>query len=357
MRRECRLLLAEAKDSLLLSIEIFNRPTDVGRKTASLILLDHAFEMLLKAGIIQRGGKIRRPRERNTLGFNECVRKALNDGAVKFLTEEQALVLQTTNLLRDASYHHILDISEQHLYMQAQASMALFRDILSQVFGQELYDALPKRVLPLSTTPPTDLAALFENEVAEIAKLMRAGRRRRTEATAKARALAITENAVSGSSSLPTESELQGILRDVGSGKSWSDLFPGVASIEVICTGTGPSLTIRWTKREGVPIQTVPEGTPGATVVAVRRVNELDFWNLGRNDVAKKIGLSGPKTTTLIRFLHLQEDEDCFKRLTIGKSSFDRYSQTAVTKCREALESIDIEDVWKAHGGSSLVSI
>lgn len=346
MRRECRLLLSEAKQSLILAIEVFNRPSEVGRKTASLILLDHAFEMVLKAGILHRGGKIRKPRERNTLTFHECVRKALSDGTLKFINEEQALVLQTTNLLRDAAYHHIVDISEQQLYIQAQASVTLFRDLLLTVFGVDLYGDLPARVLPISTTAPTDLAALFDNEVSEIQRLMQAGRRRQTEASAKANALIIAEHALSGSSSLPTDSELRRLLRDIRTGRSWTELFPGVASIQVTTSGVGPTLSIRWTKREGIPIHTVPEGTPGSTVVAVRRVNELDHWNMGRDQLATHLGLSGPRTTALIRFLRLQEDEDCFKEITIGRTVFPRYSQKALDRCREALKSVNMDGVW-----------
>jgi hypothetical protein len=350
MKRESRLLLAEAKDALVLAIEIYNRPSDVGRKTSTLILLDHAFEMLLKAGILHRGGKIRRPREANTLSFDESVRKALSDGTLKFIDEEQALVLQTTNLLRDAGYHHLVDISEQQLYIQAQASLTLFRDIMKAVFAQDLYSDLPTRVLPLSTSPPTDLAALFDHEVSEIRRLMEAGKRRRTEASAKARALAITENALAGSRSLPTDADIHRLLRQVKAGMEWTTLFPGVASIEVTTTGTGPTLSIRWTKREGVPIHTVQEGTPRASVVAVRRVNELDFWNMSHGDLSRQIGLTGPRTTALIRHLCLQEDQDCFKRIEIGRSTFDRYSQRAIERCKGALQVVDMDEVWRQNG-------
>jgi hypothetical protein len=59
MRREAKLLLAKACDSLILSIELFNRPHERGRTSGSLIHLDHGFEMLLKAAILHRGGRIR----------------------------------------------------------------------------------------------------------------------------------------------------------------------------------------------------------------------------------------------------------------------------------------------------------
>ncbi len=64
--------------------------------------------------------------------------------------------------------------------------------------------------------------------------------------------------------------------------------------------GYGPSLDLRITRKEGVPVQVVPEGTPGAHVVALKRVNELDYYNLGRDQLAMKVGLTGPKTSAVI---------------------------------------------------------
>ena len=83
-----------------------------GRNEAVLILLDHSFEMLLKSAIRHRLGKIRKAREKQTLGFDACVRKALTDGNLQFLNDEQALTLQTINGLRDAAQHYLVDMSE-----------------------------------------------------------------------------------------------------------------------------------------------------------------------------------------------------------------------------------------------------
>ena len=182
MKREARLLLDKAQDSLVLSIEFFNRPHDRGRVSGSLILLDHAFEMFLKAAILHRGGKIREKRERETIGFDASVRRGLSDGEIKFLKNEQALLLQTINGLRDAAQHHLLEVSEELLYMHAQAGVTLFRDLMASVFDIDLKQVLPSRVLPISTSPPTSLAALFESEVAAIKKLLRPGKRRRLDA-------------------------------------------------------------------------------------------------------------------------------------------------------------------------------
>jgi hypothetical protein len=53
-------------------------------------------------------------------------------------------------------------MSEQHMYFQAQAGLTLFRDITLRVFNINLKTELPVKVLPLSTTPPTDIHAFFD---------------------------------------------------------------------------------------------------------------------------------------------------------------------------------------------------
>src|SRR5690606_36316312 len=152
MKREVKLLLEKACDALVLSIELFNRPHDRGRVSGSWIQLDHSFEMLMKAAILHRGGRIRERRAKETIGFDACVRRSLSDGAIRYLAEEQALVLQTINGLRDAAQHHLLDISEGQLYVHMQSGVTLFRDLLRSVFKQELSRHLPSRVLPVSTS-------------------------------------------------------------------------------------------------------------------------------------------------------------------------------------------------------------
>ncbi|MCL4473760.1 MAG: hypothetical protein M1455_07450 [Actinobacteria bacterium] len=350
MRKEAKLLKDKAINSLVVSIEHFNRPIDRGRAEVVLIMLDHSFEMLLKAAILHRGGKIREPRARQTIGFDSCVRKALNDGKVKFLTDEQALTLQNINSLRDAAQHHLIDISEQHLYIQAQAGLTLFRDIYKNVFGEELHTELPARVLPLSTSPPMDLATLFDNEVKEIERLLSPGSRRNIEAKAKLRSLAIMENSIQGEKVQPGEAELRKIAKEVKDGKNWSEIFPGVALLNITTEGYGPSIDLRFTKQAGVPMHVVPEGTPGAAVIGIKRVDDLGFYNLGRDQLATNIGLSGPKTTAVIRYLDLQSDPECYKRLVIGRAKFDRYSQKAILRIQEALTTVSVDDIWQTHG-------
>jgi hypothetical protein len=346
MRKEAKHLYQKAIDSLTLSIELFNRPNDCGRIHGVLIFMDHSFEMLLKASIIHKGGKIKEKGAKETIGFSACVRKGFSDNAIKFLSETDVLTLQTINGLRDAAQHYTLEMSEQYLYFQAQAGLTLFRDIVKKVFNIDLKTHLPVRVLPLSTTPPMDIQAFFSTEVQEIKKLLAPKSRKKLEATEKLRALAIMENAIQGTESQPSDTELKALAKRLSKATNWEQLFPSVSTLSFTQNGYGPSLDLRITKSEGVPVTVVPEGTPGAGVVAIKRVNELDFYNLGRNQLAKKLGLTGPKTTAAVKHFRIKEDPECFKHLKVGNVPFDRYSQKAIEKIKEGLKTKTIEEIW-----------
>jgi hypothetical protein len=350
MKHEAKFLLEKACDSLVLAIELFNRPHDRGRISGTLIQLDHGFEMLLKAAILHRGGSIRENRAKETIGFDACVRRSLSDGKIKYLTEEQALVLQTINGLRDAAQHHLLDISENQLYVHIQSGVTLFKDLLKSVFDQDLSSYLPNRVLPVSSSPPTDLATLFDSEVTEIKKLLRPGRRRRIDALARLRPLAILDSTIRGEKGQPSDSDLRRLGDEVLAGKAWSDVFQGAAAIEISPDGAGPNLSLRLTKKEGIPIQLVAEGTPGASVVAVKRVNELDFYSLGATQLAEMVSLTMPKVVAVVDHFRLRDQPDCYKEIKIGKSVFKRYSPKAVDTIKNALQNESADDIWaKQH--------
>ncbi|WP_154859632.1 DUF3644 domain-containing protein [Cyclobacterium xiamenense] len=349
MKKEVKHLYSKAVDSLVLSIELFNRPNDTARVHGVLIMMDHSFEMLLKASILHKGGKIKERRATQTIGFESCVRKAFSDGEIKFLTEDEVLTLQSLNGLRDAAQHYTLEISEQHLYFQAQSGLTLFRDIVKRVFDIDLKEGLPVRVLPLSTTPPTDIQAFFSNEIVEIKKLLGPNKRKNIEAIEKLRALAIMENAVQGNDTQPSDGELKKILKTLEKGGNFGQLFPGVSTLNFTANGYGPSLDLRISRKEGVPVQVVPEGTPGAHVVALKRVNELDYYNLGRDQLAKKVGLTGPKTSAVIHHLNLKADPESFKRISVGNVHHERYSQKAIGQIKAGIAATPLAEIWENY--------
>lgn len=338
-----------APGSLVLSIDHFNRPWDRGRSEVVLILLDRAFELLLKAIIVHKGGKIREPYEKETIGHEKCVRKCLTDARVKCLTEEQGLTIQIINSFRDAAQHDIVDLSEQELYMYSQAGVTLYKDLVSKALGENMSDYLPERVLPVSTEPPKDLHSMVETDFKDIRQLLKPKSRRQLEAKAKLRALAIVESSLEGVRSQPSEFELRKMVKEVRAGKKWQDIFPGVASLQLSTKGTGINVAIRITKKTGEAVHLVHEGTPGATVLAVKRVNELDYYSLSTTELAKKANLTAPKLVALVWHLKLQDSDEYFKQVRIGKSVFKRYSVKALDKIKKALEEVDMEEVWKAY--------
>lgn len=260
MRKEVKLLKEKATNSLLLSIEHFNRPWDRGRSEAVLILLDHSFEMLLKASILHRGGRIREPREKNTIGFDACIRRALSNPTVRFLIDEQALVLQSINGLRDAAQHHIVELSEGQLYFHAQSGVTLFRDILLEVFSEQLSDSLPERVLPISTASLQEPMLMFIDEMEQIRKLLAPGTRKQAEAEAKIRSLAIVDGAILGEFTQPSSGELRKVGNEIRNGQSFEQTFPGIASVNFSAEGSGAHISLRITKKDGIPVSLVPEG-------------------------------------------------------------------------------------------------
>lgn len=346
MKKEAKHLYQKAIDSLTLSIELFNRPNDCGRVHGVLIFLDHSFEMLLKASIIDKGGKIKEKGAKETIGFGACVRKGFSDASLKFLNETEVLTLQTINGLRDAAQHYTLEMSEQYLYFQAQAGLTLFRDIVKQVFNIDLKTELPVRVLPLSTTPPMDIQAFFNTEVAEIKKLLAPKSRKKLEATEKLRALAIMENSIQGNESQPSDAELKLLQNKLVKGSTWNQIFPSVSTLSFTQKGYGPSLDLRITKNEGVAVTVVPEGTPGAGVIAIKRVNELDYYNLTLTDLCTKTKVGQNKLLAAIRELKIQENADAFKEIKMSSQIHKRYSPLALDILKKELPKMDMDDVW-----------
>jgi hypothetical protein len=349
MKKQSKLFFTKSLDSLVLSIEHFNRPWDRGRHEAVLILLDRAFELLLKGIILHKGGKIREAYEKETIGFEKCVRKCISDNQVKCLNEEEGLAIQIINSFRDAAQHDIILLSEQELYMYSQAGVTLYKDLLKKVFGVELKSYLPERILPISTNPPSDLHAMIEADFKHIKSLLKPKSRKQIEAKARLKSLAIVESSLQGIRNQPSELEVNKLSKEVRIGKNWEEIFPGIASLNINTTGNGINVDIRITKKEGEKVQLVPEGTPGATVLAVRRVNELDFYSLGLKDISDKVGLGLNKVLAVVKYLRLQDFPDYFKEVRVGKSKFKRYSQNALIKITGELPILDIEDVWSKY--------
>ncbi len=348
MKKEVKTLLGKAIDAIVLSVEFFNRPTRIGRQDAVLIHLDHGFEMLLKAAIVHRGGKIRKRGEEQTIGFEACINSCLLEPEVKFLSIDEAITLRAINGLRDAVQHYILDLSESQLYVYTQAGVTLFDMTLEKVFKSRLADYVPERILPISTRPPKDFVTLVDSELTQIRDLLQPGRRRGFEAKARLRSYAILERSIKGESVQPAEKEIEDYLAKLKT-RPWIEVFPGVAAVEIQVEGEGPTSALRLTRSRGIPVKLVKEKDGTDAIVAVRRVDELSYYGLGLYDVADKVGLTAPKTHAVIKCLKLQKYLEYFKVFRIGAQRYKRYSPRVLTAIREALKELDMREVWRRY--------
>lgn len=350
MKRESKLLLQRSTDSLLLAIDHFNRPWECSRHEATLILLDRAFELILKAAILQLGDQIRESGTRETIGFDKCVRKAVSDANLAFLTDDQAITLQVINSLRNSAQHHLVDTSEQQLYIYAQGGLSVYSDVLRDVFDQNIEQYLPERALPVSPNPPTSIDALIETELHTLTPLIARGSRKRVDARAKLRALSIADSSIRGEKTQPSDHELDRLIGKLQTDTDWTQIFPGIATLQLTTDGSGIGLSLRITKREGEAVHLVQEGTPGATTIAVKRVNELDYYSLGLTALARKCNMTPPKTLAVVRHLSLQESDDYYKEIRVGSQIHKRYSSKALDKIKQELPNINLPNVWELHG-------
>lgn len=348
MRKEARTLHGKAVDSLVIAVDHFNRAWDRGRTEAVLIMLDRAFELLLKAIIVHRGGNIRDASLKvgTTIGFDACLRKCFSDAKLKCLSEEEVLALQALNTLRDAAQHHMIEVCEDLLYVHAQSAVTLFTRLSQDVLKRPLRDEIPNRILPVCAKPPADLPALFDVEFADIKRMVAPGSRKRLDAKAKLRSLAILQASLDGRRSQPSDAELDKVVKRINAGDDWRAIFPGVSTLAIHQEATGPGLTLRITKNQGESVQLVQDGNPDATVVAVKKVNELEFYNLGAQQMARKLKATVHKMLWVMEREQIAADPDFHKVIRIGKQEHKRYSGLCLKRLYELFADQAVHDAY-----------
>jgi hypothetical protein len=355
VKKEAKLLYVRAVDSLVMGVDHFNRCWDRGRTEAVLIFLDRAFELVLKAIIVEKGGRIRDKRDNAlTIGHDACLRLCFSDAKVKCLSEEDVIALQNLNSLRDAAQHYIVEPSEGQLYVYSQAAVTMFKRLSEDALGFSLGSDVPERMVVVSASPPQDFGALLDVEFAEIKLMVAPGSRKRLDAHARIRTMAVLERSLEGEKTQPTRSELNKIVGRINANEGWRKIFPGVASIYIDPEENGIGLTLRITKNEGEAVHLVAQGVPGAAVVAVKRVNELDYYSLGFRDLLNKLKkkddrVGWNKLAYLILREKMKDDLDLSKTIMLGKMKIVRYSAKALDHLYKIITNEDIDDIWEAR--------
>jgi hypothetical protein len=347
LKQDVQPLLDRAISSLTLAVEIFNRPTNLAREHSVLIMLQHSFEMLLKAAILQRTGKIREKSDKYTYSFDHCL--AIAEQEIEIISSDERATLSILDAQRDQAQHFYSQVSEDFLYVHAQSSVTLFDRMLKKVFGIHLADRIPSRVLPISTRPPTDLTILFDQELNQIDGLLTPHKRKSAEAEARLRTVLAF---VAGSRQKPeriSEKQIEAAILKRRQGNDWQVILPEVAQLRIATEGSGIPITMRISKDAPMAVRVVKPGEDTEVVGTLikQEINVWDVYNLGLHQVAQKLGLTPPKTLALIYELGIQDDAQCYKELKKGSQLFKGYSKVALDKLRAASSSDSlVESAW-----------
>lgn len=201
----------------------------------------------------------------------------------------------------------------------------------------------------MTTQPPQDFAAVIQAELDDIKKLVKPRSRKRLQAKAKLRALAIIEGSLLGEQNQPGEAQLNKAAREVAAEKDWTELFPGVASLQLETTGSGLTVSLRITKSRGEPIHLVKDEISDAKIIGVKRVDESSYYSLGAQDLARKLKISPPRMYAVIKALKIKDSEEFYKEFKFGRAIHKRYSPKALDYLHRKIPQLDLERVWQEH--------
>lgn len=346
LKQESRVLKSKALASLVSSIEAFNSPHDYGRTTRVLLHLQHAFEMLLKAALVQTGEKkIFDSETGRSIGFERCLGLAAANPTIR-LAAADAGALRAIDTVRDDEQHWFNLVSEQLLYIHARAGVTLFDDLLQRVFADRLATHLPARVLPLSVDPPRDLAVILDEEYSQIAALLRPGRRAGHEARARIRTLLAMEAHVEPDTRVSNK-DVGRVERGIRAGSPRSTVFPRLADVATAIDGAGVDLTVHFTKKQGAPVRYVADESELAA--GIREVDLLKKYHRSATKLADAVGITAPRSTALRRHLGLDEDGPFSHLFELDSVRQRRYSDNALTAMRAACAAVDMDAVWQGH--------
>lgn len=347
LKQESRVLKQKALESLIFTIETFNSPHDGGRATRVLLHLQHAFEMLLKAALVQTKDKrVFDSETGRSIGFERCLRLAAENDVIK-LGESDAGTLRAIDAMRDDEQHWFNIVAEQLLYLHARAGVTLFDELLQRVFGEHLADRLPGRVLPLSVDPPRDLAVVLDEEYAQISALLQPGRRAGHEARARLRTLLALEAHLEPDTRV-SDKDVTRVERAIRDGRTRDEVFPRLGEITTAIDGEGMHLVVHFSKTQGVPVRYESDKTIPAA--GIREVDLLKKYHRSPGALAEALGISASRSTALRRHLGMETDGPYSHQFVLSPSNKPRrYSDNALRLMRETLETTDMDVVWKAH--------
>lgn len=347
LRREASILKSKSLASLRRAMAAFNSHEDDGRPTDVLLKLQHSFEMLLKAALVQKRVEVFDKQLSQSIGFEKCVNLSRQHLGV---TDDEAGTLRAIDALRDEAQHWFNEASEGLLYAHARAAVTLFDDILQRAFGEKLVGHLPHRVLPISSEPPRDIQVLIDEEFTQVAELLKPGRRRRPEARARIRTLLAMEAHVADNV-IVSKKDVDRVQVGIRRGATLTEVFPRLGEVGTNIEGEGIHVAVRFVRNANDPalgVRLVDADDPGGAA-AIREVDLQRKFHWSPTALANKLGITTSRAKALRWKLDIENDSSCTHDFVFGSSRHRMYSDNAMTKMRDALKTLDVDEVWREY--------
>ena len=220
------------------------------------------------------------PPKQTSIGFGKCVNLATqyanpNSG--------EAGLLRAVDTLRDAEQHWLIIVPEDVLYLHARGFITTFDDLLKRALDDTLADHLPGRVLPISTQPPIGFDLLVDREFSQIRELLRPGKRQRDEARGRIPTLLAMESHVAEGVDI-SEADIDRVEKAIRNDKLRSEVFPRLCSLDTQVSGTGPTISVRFTKKAGVKVYLCASSPPPTQL----RRRQFAWWTFRKSSIYRQ---------------------------------------------------------------------
>lgn len=358
LSRETRALLNKANDSFVLAVELFNRPQEHARNHSVVLLLAHSFEMLLKAGILARGGNIRTSSGERTHTMSKCISIAFSSEGIAFLERAEEEVLRAVSIVRNQEQHHFAEITERALSILMAWSTDTYGKILRRVFDRDLGSVLPLRSAPDFAVSPETLVRLLNDDVLDAKSLFRDHPRSISIISAKLRGWASINAALDGSDSdvKIREAQIRQTFDElIRKSTDAPAIFAALERAPDVTRGSSISLELRFGTDTGADaaLRVVPAAADDPEAVHIRPDRFPDEHVLSPQDVYNHLGITNPKMRALGQFLGFDyENGDIYVHVIKGgKVPLLRYSALAQETLEQGLRDHDLDDVWAWHRG------
>ena len=193
---------------------------------------------------------------------------------------------------------------------------------------------------------------LVDREYANVAELLKPGRRARTAARARIRSLLAMEAHVSADARVSV-TDVNRVESGIRSGKTRDQVFPRLGQVAASVAGQGLDVQVRFVKHDGLPVRLVKDGDEAVDAAAYREVDLSKKYHRPPQELAQSVGLTAPRGTALRAHLGIDDDDTCRHVFVFGAQRHTRYSDNALTKMREAVAALDMDAIWSAHTPNS----